>query len=573
MVTPNRLSILVVASLLAFSFNAQAQGGDADQRKDRFDRVLPQAMRENHVDMWIQVIIGTDSLDLGAASGYCVFTDRGDDRIERAVFGYSYGVSDPSLYDIIGEEEGNASGTGLGLETKFDGLREFVAERDPDSIAIGLDGISYIDYGRLAEELGAKYATRIIPAAKLIADFRPKQARRGNIQRRQSSAMLNLVRKEKFELTLPRIMRDHKIDMWINVLREGDFLSADLGSNFGYCVFTDRGGEGVERAIFNADVVDLSAYNIIGGNGPQPPSKGRFKGLGAFVAERDPKVIAVNFSEKLDLADGVSYSDYSLLVEALGDTYAERMVSAEFLIIDFITHRTTGELVLFGRSDSSRRTEQLARQYAKVVPGVSVLSDVDEGTFTRDRDGNETLGGGYVIQRGDLIGTPTLSAYILREGETSLPPMYQKAWDQAMEVQEILRKNILPGPTVRETLEQIERKLEEAGYWHNPHDRWNRDVDQSKTQVHLDLHAWGGSIDIAIPRIAPLDPRSFNEDWAMDLRIPLNHMFTLEFMIHVPVPEWGVGKHIYLPFHDPGVVTKRGVEFPYLPVQGIEVIR
>ena len=141
-----------------------------------------------------------------------------------------------------------------------------------------------------------------------------------------------------------------------------------------------------------------------------------------------------------------------------------------------------------------------------------------------------------------------------------------------MQTELILRKNILPGPTVQETLDRIERKLEEAGYWHNPRDRWNLDVDQSKTQVHLDLHAWGGSIDIAIPRIAPLNPGSFNAEWAMDLKIPLNHMFTLEFMMHVPVPEWGVGKHIYLPFHDPGVVTKRGVEFPYPPVQGIEVV-
>lgn len=566
----NIFSALVLALAVVQGFNAQAQG-DSAARKDRFDRILPQAMRANDVDMWIQVIIGRDALDLGAGSGYCVFTDRGGDRIERAIFGFNYGVEDPALYDIIGEE-GNASGTGLGMDTKFDGLGAFVAERDPGSIAVGLDGISYIDYGRLVEELGAKYAKRITPAENLIADFRPKSARRNNARNRVSNAMLNLVRREKFEVTLPRIMRDHKIDLWINVLREGDFLSSDLGSDYGYCVFTDRGGDGIERAIFNADVVDPGAYDIVGGDGPQLQSDLRFKGLGEFVAERDPKVIAVNFSEKLDLADGVSYKDYSLLVAALGDTYAKRMVSAEFLIIDFITHRTTSELVLFGQS-GTQWVAELSRRYSKIVPGVTTLMDIDEGTFTRDRDGNETLGNDYIIQRGDLIGTPTLSAYVLREGETSLPPMYQKAWDQAMEVRGILRKNILPGPTVRETLDRIERKLEEAGYWHNPRDRWNRDVDQSKTQVHLDLHAWGGTIDIAIPRIAPLNPGSFNEEWAMDLKIPLNHMFTLEFMMHVPVPEWGVGKHIYLPFHDPGVVTERGVELPYPPVQGIVAVR
>ena len=57
-----------------------------------------------------------------------------------------------------------------------------------------------------------------------------------------------------------------------------------------------------------------------------------------------------------------------------------------------------------------------------------------------------------------------------------------------------------------------------------------------------------------------------------ELRIPLNHTFTLEYMVHMPVPEWGRGKHIYLPFHDSGVVTERGVEFPYPPIDGIYLV-
>ena len=46
-------------------------------------------------------------------------------------------------------------------------------------------------------------------------------------------------------------------------------------------------------------------------------------------------------------------------------------------------------------------------------------------------------------------------------------------------------------------------------------------------------------------------------------------VMSVEYMINVPVPEWGEGKHLYLPFHDPGVVTERGVELPYPPVPGI----
>lgn len=564
--------LLVLFAVLIFvqGLNVHAQEAST-LRKERFDNILPQAMRDNQIDMWIHVIVGEDPLDLGAGSGYCVFTDRGGDRIERAVFDYNYEVRDPEIYDIIGDE-GNSSGTGLGLESRFEGLGEFVAERDPERIVVSLDSISYTDYNRLANRLGDKYAKRIASAENLIAAFRPREVRGESSRIQKPDAMLNLVRRERFDVTLPQIMWDNKIDMWINVLREGDPLSVDLGSNFGYCVFTDRGVRRIERAIFDCEVQDPGAYDIIGGDGPEPDLARRFTGLREFVAERDPKVIGVNFSEKMDLADGISYADYNQLVKALGDTYANKMVSAEFLIIDFLTRRVTSELVLFGRS-GARWHEHLQREFAKIVPGVTRLRDVDANAFVRDRDGNEDAGNDYVVQRGDVVGTPGQSGYVLREGETDLPPYVQDIWAHGMKVREIIRDNVKPGPTVRETIDLLERKLEEAGYYHNPVDHWDKDVDQNKTQVHLDLHAWGGHVDIAIPRIAPLSPGSFNEDWAMDLRIPVNHTFTLEYMVHMPVPEWGRGKHIYLPFHDPGVVTERGVEFPYPPVQGILVVQ
>ena len=49
-------------------------------------------MRENGIDMWIHVMreaipdsFGAD--ELGSTSGVFVFTDRGGDRIERAILG------------------------------------------------------------------------------------------------------------------------------------------------------------------------------------------------------------------------------------------------------------------------------------------------------------------------------------------------------------------------------------------------------------------------------------------------------------------------------------------------------
>ena len=43
-------------------------------------------------------------------------------------------------------------------------------------------------------------------------------------------------------------------------------------------------------------------------------------------------------------------------------------------------------------------------------------------------------------------------------------------------------------------------------------------------------------------------------------------------MVHMPVPKWGKGKHLYIAFHDGAVLTEEGVEFPYPPDQGIRII-
>ncbi len=57
-------------------------------RNEKLDLILPGAMRDNNVDMWILVTRAGDPDPLaeqfGSTSGYLIYTDLGD-RIERAV--------------------------------------------------------------------------------------------------------------------------------------------------------------------------------------------------------------------------------------------------------------------------------------------------------------------------------------------------------------------------------------------------------------------------------------------------------------------------------------------------------
>jgi len=381
--------------------------------------------------------------------------------------------------------------------------------------------------------------------------------------------LINLIRQEKFRVILPKVMRDNKIDMWIYVKRGADPLNFELGDNPGIFIFTDSGGDRIERAILGGRG-DKQLYDIF-----DPESD-----LTQFVAERNPRRIAVNYSEEHPRFNTISDADYTKLVKALGDKYAERMVPADYLIVDFLAGRVPSEIALYGRL-SIESAEMIEKEFDKIEPGVTKLSELKGNVFVRDPDGNEENNSDYVIQGGDLIGLLYSAnmmdfsehnggiAYVLREGETELPPEVKKIWEHALITREIFRKNIKAGLTGGETLEILIRELEKAGYYYNPIDEYDRNADPEKTQVHIDFHAMGRIISQEdAPRISPLGP-----DWIRDLKIPLYHTFTFEYMIHMPVPEWGKGKHLYICIHDGVIVTERGIEFPYPPLKEIRTIR
>ena len=172
-------------------------------------------------------------------------------------------------------------------------------------------------------------------------------------------------------------------------------------------------------------------------------------------------------------------------------------------------------------------------------------------------------GAGNRIFSSDLGG----NAYLLREGETEAPPEIRNVWRAALETRQIMIDNIVAGRTAGQTLDLLIQKIEEAGYFYNPVDQYDSTADPSLTQVHLDVHAVGRS-GLVAPRISPL-----GSNWQREMTIPVLHTFTFEYMIHMPVPAWGTGKHIYIAFHDGAVVTEEGVVFPYPPDPGIRLIR
>ena len=412
---------------------------------------------------------------------------------------------------------------------------------------------------------------------------------------RQRWELMNQMRRDKFDLVLPEVMRENRVDMWITVNREGydDPLTPDFGKGYvgdwGYYVFTDRGGERIERAALGIGthlVEENGAYDIVTDDFD----------LAAFVRERDPERIALNYSEHIGAADGLTHTAWLRLRETLGDEYAGRFVSAQKLVSDFRSRRVASEIAAFAAAgEMSREIAERAFSNEVITPGKTTLADVawwmHEQQFRRNLgtsfgmpsvyitgpDGFEGLSDDTVIQRGDFLaidwGVGYLNfftdmkrhAYVLREGETALPEAFQTAFDNARKVRDILKTNIRPGPTAKEMLELLNRRIAEAGF--GVMDQFNNPTDDPDVvDVIIACHSVGNLGHGVGPSIAFFNP----ERLTYELK-PTN-LLSIELFAYTSVPEWG-GRKLRIPLEDDAVITERGIEWLYPVTEKVLLIR
>ncbi|NNF13691.1 MAG: M24 family metallopeptidase [Gemmatimonadetes bacterium] len=212
-------------------------------RAEKFDLVLPQAMSENDLDMWI-VVMREGLLDpLWEALGrgyvgdwaYYVFTRQGD-RAERAALGVGgYRLEECGVYDYFGSASE---------------LATFVAERDPGRIGVnmaesigGADGLSHTSYLHLQETLG-RYAERLVSAERFVSDFRATRtaieiatfAEAGEISREIAERAFSN------EVITPGVTTLEDVAWWMS----DEQLRRGLGSSFDMPSVYITGPEGIE---------------------------------------------------------------------------------------------------------------------------------------------------------------------------------------------------------------------------------------------------------------------------------------------------------------------------------------
>jgi Xaa-Pro aminopeptidase len=392
----------------------------------------------------------------------------------------------------------------------------------------------------------------------------------------------------------------------VNKYGRADTLAAELGGGgdpgdkyykhqfVGYLVFTDRGGDTIERASLGDNLL---------------PTRGDLK---KFVEERDPKRIAVNMSDYLGMADGLSYTGYKALVKDLGEKYAARLISSENLVSDFRAWKVAGEIALF--SDSIRLTAQLherALSNEVIKPGVTTLGDIvfwvadqliargyppkydmprilyPNPEMLTTNDSNYVFNiqrktGPYsrVIQRGDLVGWDTgiqilgsygtdieRWAYVLREGETDVPKILKEAFDVGVKVRKTCRKLYKPGYTGLETLNLMYSKLKELGYEICSVE--DQVSDSPNYEINIGMHGVGE------PEGHGAGPKVWtdrDDPFRSELVIKPTNLVAFEFFVYYPLPEWG-GKKLLVDFEDDVLITENGVELIVPWIDKINLVR
>lgn len=390
------------------------------------------------------------------------------------------------------------------------------------------------------------------------------------------------IRAEKFDLIMPAAMQDNDLDMWIVVMREGnhDPLWEALGRGYvggwAYYVFSNQ-GDRVERAVLGAAGYRLEqcgVYDYFGGADE----------IADYVSSRNPESIGVNMANSIGGADGLSHTSYLHLRETLG-TYGNRLVSAERFVSDFRSTRTAIEIASFAEAgEISREIAERAFSNEVIIPGVTTLEDVawwmSDQQLARGLESSFDMPSVYItgpegivatstdriIQRGDLLmldwGVGYLDfytdmkrvAYVLRDGETDAPQGIQHAFDQALEVRDVMKNSIKPAASAQIALDATWQAIRAAGFNQIAFNQPSSDT--TVTDVVIGPHSvgnWGHGIG---PSLAFFNP----EQLTYELRP--STLISIELFAYTANPDWDNAK-IRIPLEDDAVVTERGVEWLY----------
>jgi hypothetical protein len=430
--------------------------------------------------------------------------------------------------------------------------------------------------------LGFAWPLARTPAA--LAQERPVGTLREQAEQQQEWLRLRL------ERVLPRLLREHRVDMWVVPVREYNedpvffaFVSPTTMSARRRTIYVlyDRGpGQGIERIAIGG-TTQGGLWNVVRDPGAAVGSAGaqrraaepfgpeQWQLLTQVVAERDPRAIAVNISHTHAFSDGLSAGEWEQLQQALGPTYRARVVRRELLPLQFIEERLPEMLPAYSRMQEQAHaliatafSNQVIRPDATTTQDVvwwlrQRVNDLGLGTWfqptvTAQRMGVE-LGDSAnpVIRRGDVLhvdfGITALGlntdtqhmGYVLRPWENEVPAGLQRAFARAQRLQDIVLAALRPGLSGNEVLR---RSLEAMRA---------EQIDGTVYSHPVGDHGHGAG-----PLIGLWD-RQEGVAGRGDVPVRPNTWFSIELQATTPVPEWN-GQQVRMALEEDVHLDERG---------------
>ncbi|PWN07884.1 M24 family metallopeptidase [Rhodohalobacter mucosus] len=198
-----------------------------------------------------------------------------------------------------------------------------------------------------------------------------------------------------------------------------------------------------------------------------------------YINRRVRGNLALNYSETNELADGLSYSQYTRFTDMLMQTVKNRIVSSEELVYEWLSVKTPAEVEIL-RKAAELTSKWQYEVYDMVVPGETTDRDVAGFLETKmaeagvtdawSPDQNPNVNSGpdrghahptdKVISPGDVIqidfGIRVYDtwvsdiqrfAYVLAPGETEAPEEIQRYWSTARDGNRMVLEVMQPGIT------------------------------------------------------------------------------------------------------------------------------
>ncbi len=373
----------------------------------------------------------------------------------------------------------------------------------------------------------------------------------------------------RLERVLPRLMREHGVDMWIIPMREYNedpvFVGLVSPTTFAarrrtIYIFCDRGPEeGVERIAIGGNSQG-GLYRVVrdpnaatGAAAEQerqaePFGPDQWNLLPPIVEACDPQTIAVNTSHTFAFADGLSAGEWEQMQAALPETYRDRVVRRERLAVDYISERLPEMLPVFIEMTKIAH-EIVATAFSSevITPGITRTEDVrwwmrqrlnDLGLDTWFHPSVEVQRHGGVessnpvIVHGDVLhcdfGVTALGlntdtqhmGYVLRPGESDVPEGLKRALAAGNRLQDIVMEEMRPGRTGNEALRRSLARMRDAG------------VDGTVYSHPVGDHGHGAGSLIG------LWDRQEGVPGRGDVPILPSTWYSIELQATSPVPEW-----------------------------------